>query len=189
VQVKQIANIITFNHLIVTMRLEGSKFNIRTWQVTDAASLQKHANNINVSGFLMDRFPHPYTLADAETFINIRLNQQPAVNFAIDINGQVIGGIGLEFRQDIYRKTPLLGYWLSELYWGQGIMHEAVKLICNYAFEELDVICIVAYSLSKNPKSMRVLEKAGFEQQGIIKQSVIKNNEVFDEHVYALHRN
>ncbi|OKS88941.1 GNAT family N-acetyltransferase [Mucilaginibacter polytrichastri] len=141
------------------MRLQGSKFSLRTWQKADAPSLQKHADNINVSGFLLDRFPNPYTLVDAAAFINTRLGQQPTVNFAIDIEGEVIGGIGLEFRQDVYRKTPLLGYWLSEQYWGQGIMPEAVKLITNYAFEQLEVICIVAYALSKNPKSMRVLER------------------------------
>jgi ribosomal-protein-alanine N-acetyltransferase len=189
VQVKQIANIITFNHLIVTMRLRGSQFSLRTWQITDAASLQKHADNVNISQYLFDRFPYPYQLSDAEQFISIRLGQDPVVNFAIEINGEVAGGIGLEFRQDVYRKTPLLGYWLSEQYWGKGIMPEAVKLIADYAFDNLDVICIVATTFGNNPKSMRVLEKAGFIRQGIIKQSAVKYNEVFDEHVFALHRN
>lgn len=161
---------------------------IRTWELADAPSLQKHADNANVSGFLLDRFPYPYTLADAGAFINSKLSQNPVVNFAIEINGEVAGGIGLEFRQDVYRKTPLIGYWLSEQYWGQGIMPEAVKLVSAYGFEQLDVICILAFVLSQNPKSMRVLEKAGFEQQGIIKQSVIKNGVVMDEHVYGINR-
>ncbi|NCD69316.1 GNAT family N-acetyltransferase [Mucilaginibacter agri] len=170
------------------MLIEGSKFTIRTWKKTDMAALQKHADNRNVSGFLLDRFPHPYTLADAGAFINSKLSQNPVVNFAIEINGEVAGGIGLEFRQDVYRKTPLIGYWLSEQHWGQGIMPEAVQLITNYAFEQLDVICILAFVLSRNPKSMRVLEKAGFEQQGIIKQSVIKDGVVMDEHVYGINK-
>jgi ribosomal-protein-alanine N-acetyltransferase len=109
--------------------------------------------------------------------------------FAIaDENDEIIGGIGLEFREDVYRKTPLMGYWLAEHYWGKGIMPQAVKLVCNYAFEKLDVICILAYVLSKNPASMRVMEKAGFLKHGIIPQSVIKNGEVLDEHVYSLNR-
>jgi RimJ/RimL family protein N-acetyltransferase len=94
----------------------------------------------------------------------------------------------VELRQDIYSKTPLLGYWLSEQYWGKGIITEAVKLITVYAFSNLDIICIQACVLSKNQASMRVLEKAGYIKQGILKQSVIKNNQVFDEHVYAAYQ-
>lgn len=98
------------------MHINGSQFNLRTWQITDAASLQKHANNVNISKYLFDRFPFPYQLSDAEKFISSKLGQHPVVNFAIEVNGEVAGGIGLEFRQDVYRKTPLLGYWLSEQY-------------------------------------------------------------------------
>ncbi len=170
------------------MRIEASEFCIRTWQESDAASLQKHADNINISKCLFDRFPYPYQLSDAEKFISSRLDQDPAVNFAIEIKGEVAGGIGLELRQDVYRKTPLLGYWLSEQYWGKGIMPEAVKLVTGYAFDTLGMICIVANTFGNNPKSMRVLEKAGFVRQGIIKQSAVKYDEVLDEHVFALHK-
>lgn len=171
------------------MRLEAPKFTLRAWETGDAASLQKHADNIRISKYLFDRFPFPYLLSDAEAFINSRLAQNPVVNFAIEINGEAAGGIGLEFRHDVYRKTPLLGYWLSEQHWGKGIMPAAVKMVINYAFEYLDVICIVASTFGNNPKSMRVLQKAGFVKQGIIKQSAVKYNEVLDEHVFAISKN
>ncbi len=170
------------------MRIEASKFCIRTWLESDAAALQKHANNVNISKYLFDRFPYPYQLSDAEKFISSKLDQDPVVNFAIEINGEVAGGIGLEFRQDVYRKTPLLGYWLSEQHWGKGIMPEAVKLVTDYAFDNLEVICIIANTFGNNPKSMKVLEKAGFVRQGVIKQCAVKYGDVFDEHVFALHR-
>jgi RimJ/RimL family protein N-acetyltransferase len=81
-----------------------------------------------------------------------------------------------------------MGYWLAEHYWGKGMMPQAVKLVTDYAFAHLDVMCIVAFVLSKNPASMRVMEKAGFTKQGIIQKSVIKNGEVLDEHIYCLNR-
>ena len=115
----------------------------------------------------------------------MKINEEPVTNFAIEVNGEVAGVIGLDFRADVYRKTPLIGYWLSEQYWGRGIIPEAVKLITAYGFNNLDIICIQAAILSKNPKSMRVLEKAGYIKQGVLKGSVIKNNEILDEHVYA----
>lgn len=169
------------------MILEASGFILRNWQSNDATALQNHADNRNISDFLLDRFPAPYTLQDAEAFVSTKLNQQPQTNFVIEVNGELGGVIGLDMRQDVYRKTPLLGYWLSEQYWRQGIMPRAIKLITDYAFTHLDIIGIQACVLSKNPASMRVLEKAGYIKQGILQQSVIKNNQVFDEHIYMAH--
>jgi RimJ/RimL family protein N-acetyltransferase len=170
------------------MKIKGTGFTLRKWRTDDAPSLQKHANNVNVSACLLDRFPSPYTIEDAEAFIAMKIDEEPVTNFAIEINGEVAGVIGLDFRADVYRKTPLLGYWLSEQYWGRGIVPEAVKLITHYGFNNLDIICIQAAILSKNPKSMRVLEKAGYIKQGVLKGSIIKNNEILDEHVYAAYK-
>lgn len=170
------------------MEIKGSKFTLRHWQSADAPALQKHANNPKVPAYLLDRFPSPYSLADAEAFIDLMLNQLTITNFAIEINGEVAGGIGLDFRADVYRKSPLIGYWLSEQYWGHGIMTEVVKLVTDYAFNNFDVICVLALIFSKNTGSMRVLEKAGYVQQGVIKQSVIKAGEIMDEHIYAAYR-
>ncbi|RYD72202.1 MAG: N-acetyltransferase [Sphingobacteriales bacterium] len=170
------------------MILTGTGFILREWQTGDAESLQKNADNRNVSDFLLDRFPSPYTMDDAVAFIAGKIDQQPVINFPIIIEEEVAGVIGLDFRQDVYRKTPLLGYWLSEQYRGRGIMTAVIKLVSQYTFDQLDVICIQACVLSKNPASMWVLEKAGYEKQGILKQSVIKNNEVWDEHIYAVYK-
>jgi [ribosomal protein S5]-alanine N-acetyltransferase len=170
------------------MELKGSLFILRRWHLDDAASLQKHADNINVSSFLLDRFPSPYTLDDAVDFINMKINEEPVTNFAIIINGEAAGAIGVEMRQDIYSKTPLLGYWLSEQYRRRGIITEAIGLITDYAFANLDIICIQANVLSKNPASMRALQKAGYVKQGILERSVVKSNEILDEHLYVAYK-
>ncbi|MFI5160869.1 MAG: GNAT family N-acetyltransferase [Sphingobacteriales bacterium] len=168
------------------IQLKGHGFVIRCWEKGDEASLQRNADNTNISGFLLDRFPSPYTMEDARAWVDRLIEQNPLINFAIVIDNKVVGGIGLELRDDVYRKTALLGYWLSEALWGKGIVTEAVKLITNYAFENLDLIRIQAGVLSKNPASMRVLEKAGYLKEGISRNAVIKHGEVLDEHVYAM---
>jgi ribosomal-protein-alanine N-acetyltransferase len=152
----------------------------------DEISLQKNANNPKVSACLMDRFPSPYTMDDAIFWVNSLVSQNPLVNFAITINDEVVGGIGLEPRQDVYSKTAILGYWLSEELWGRGIMPEAVKLLTDYAFTQLGFIRIQASVCGKNPASMRVLEKAGYIKEGIMKNAVIKNGVVMDENLYAI---
>ncbi|QJD95879.1 GNAT family N-acetyltransferase [Mucilaginibacter robiniae] len=170
------------------MKIQGSTFTLREWHWEDALPLQHHANNSLITDCLTDRFPNPYTLEDAVKWIAARQNQDPMINFAIaDLDSdKVIGGIGLELQQDIYRQTPLLGYWLGEEYWGRGIVTEATRLLTAYAFDTLEAICVQARVLSKNPASMRVLEKAGYVKQGVLQHSVVKAGKILDEHLYAI---
>ena len=175
-----------FSQRFVTMELQGQGFKLRGWQMDDVESLQKHADNPNIFSFLFDRFPHPYTTEAAVEWITSKLIQEPVLNFAIDVDGQVVGVIGLDMRPDIYRKAPLLGYWLSETLWGRGIMTKAIQLMIAYAFTNLDVVRIQAGVLSNNPRSMRVLEKSGFTKEGVLKNNLIKNGVILDEHIYGM---
>ncbi len=168
------------------MELQGNGFKLRGWKKEDAAAIQPHADNPNVYNYLLDRFPHPYTMADAESWVSFMLSIQPNYNFVIEVDGSAAGVVGLEMREDVYRRSPLIGYWISETLWGRGIMTAAIKLLTAYAFKNLDVIRIQAGVLGNNPRSMRTLEKAGFIKEGILKNSMIKNGLVLDEHVYGL---
>jgi RimJ/RimL family protein N-acetyltransferase len=170
------------------MELPGTGFKLRGWHMDDMLSLQKHADNPNVYNFLMDSFPHPYTIDDAVNWITRMQHQNPMLVFAIAIEGKLVGGIGLEMRHDIYTKAPLIGYWLGESFWGRGIMTEAVKLVANYAFANLDIVRLQAGILGNNLASMRVLEKAGFVKEGVLRDAIVKNGVVLDEHIYGLVR-
>ena len=76
------------------MILQGDNFLLRPFQLTDKLSLVKHANNKNISDNLRDRFPYPYTIEDAEWFINFVLkNNNPVTNFIIEINNEAAGSI------------------------------------------------------------------------------------------------
>jgi len=168
------------------MVLTGNGFVLRNWQRGDEVSLQRNANNPNVSRYLKERFPYPYTIDDATDWINYNLTQdEPIVNFALDIAGEIAGGIAIELRGDIYSRSGIIGYWLAEQFWGKGIMPEAVKLVTQYGFNRLDLIRLQAGVFSKNAASMRVLEKAGYYKEAVLKNTVIKNGELMDEHLYV----
>jgi len=167
------------------MELKGKGFILRKWRTADAAGLYKQADNTKIAANLYDRFPSPYTLGDAEFFINLKKDEDPATSFVIEIEGRLAGTIGVEFRNDVFLRSPLIGYWLGEEFWGRGIMSEALELITNYAFEIFDIICLQAGVFSSNPASMRVLEKAGYVKQGVLKGVVYKNGNVLDEHIYV----
>ncbi len=170
------------------MELRSEKFYLRGWQMGDAQSLQQHANNINISKFLFDSFPFPYTIEEARRWIATHLNQAPLTILAIIIDEKACGAIEVKPGKDIYRKTGHMGYWLGEPFWGHGIMTEAVRLITNYAFERFDLVRIQSTVNDNNPASMRVLEKAGFVREAVMKKAIIKYGEIMDEHLFALLR-
>ena len=166
--------------------LQGSTFCLRSWQPGDEAALVKYGNNLNVSRYLADRFPYPYTLADAENWIAFVSKQNPVLTFAIDVDGEAAGGIGLEPRPDERRKTVHIGYWLAEPFWGRQIVSEATKLVVEYGFATLDIVRIESVVYHPNTASMRVLEKAGFVKEGVSRKAIFKNGEFYDEHIYGL---
>jgi RimJ/RimL family protein N-acetyltransferase len=70
---------------------------------------------------LRDRFPHPYTQADAEEWIASARTQDSQTHFAIEVQGEAAGGIGLELGSDIKRRSAEIGYWLGEAFWGKAL--------------------------------------------------------------------
>ena len=161
---------------------------IRPWRPGDEKSLVAHANNFNVWRNVRDRFPHPYTMEDARDWIRMASGESSQANFAIVVDGEAAGGIGLVLKDDIYRCTAEIGYWLGEEYWGRGIVTEAVRAVTQWAFETFNLSRIYAGVLEWNPASMRVLEKAGYQFEGRLRKAVVKQNQVMDEFIYAIVR-
>lgn len=158
----------------------------RPWSPDDLDSLVKYANNFNVARYLTNAFPHPYTREDGERFIKMALSHEPTRIFAIEVNGEAAGGIGVHPQQDIHSKCAELGYWLAEPCWGHGIMTGAVREMVAYSFGHFDIVRLYARPFSNNPGSAQVLEKAGFTFEARLKKSIFKNNEILDELIYSI---
>lgn len=161
---------------------------IREWKIEDKTALAENLNNMNVLNNLRDGLPYPYTEDDAEDFIRAMLSadKDKSFAFAITINGKVIGSIGV-FRQDnIHYRTAEMGYYMGEKYWGRGYMTEAVKLVCDFVFENTDIIRIFAEPFAYNSASCRVLEKAGFIFEGVLRSNAYKNGNIVDMKMYAI---
>lgn len=159
---------------------------LRPWRIDDGPALVKHANNRNVSRNLRDIFPSPYTAVDAQTFLARVVPVTPPHNLAIEVDGEAAGGVGLHVQEDVHRRTAEIGYWLSEAYWGRGIMTDAVAAVAAYGFERFDLLRIEAEVFARNPASMRVLEKSGFQREGWRRQSITKDGETMDGALYAI---
>ncbi|HLG13655.1 MAG TPA: GNAT family N-acetyltransferase [Blastocatellia bacterium] len=170
------------------MELKVKGYTIRDWRAGDEESLLHHANNRKVWRNLRDAFPHPYTMADAKSWIETASTASPVTSFAIEVDGEAVGGIGFTLRDDVFRVSAEIGYWLGEEYWGRGIATEAVRAMTDYVFANYDIHRVWAGVFEWNPGSMRVLEKAGFKFEGRMKKSVIKEGQIIDEMIYAIWR-
>src|SRR3954451_13408682 len=158
---------------------------IRPWKVQDAGALATICNNKKIWLNVRDRFPHPYTVSNSVEWIAFALAQRPIQNMAIVYEGKVAGSIGVMPKDDVYRKSIEIGYFLGETFWNKGIATTAVGLLLDYIQSHFDVIRIYAEVFSHNAASMKVLEKNGFHLEGIREKAVIKNNVVLDDYVWV----
>lgn len=164
------------------------KVELKEWSLDYVDNIAKVANNQKIANNLRNAFPYPYTKEDAKWYINdcITKGENNQLTRAIVADGLAVGSIGVFVGNDVYCKSGELGYWLSEECWGKGIMTNAAKEICSLAFQKFDIVRIYAEPFSCNIGSRRILEKSGFELEGIMKNGVFKNNEVFDYCMYGL---
>jgi RimJ/RimL family protein N-acetyltransferase len=167
------------------MELRLKRSTIRDWKPGDEDSLVRHANNRRIWRNVRDAFPHPYTRLDAEKWIVTATSAVPVTNYAIEVDSEAVGGIGLVLGHDVYRRSAEIGYWLSERYWGRGIMSEAVRAVSDYAFATFDLSRLWAGVFEFNAASARVLEKAGYTFEARLRKGAVKEGEVIDELLYA----
>ena len=176
-------------HIDRSGEIRRMEFELRSWQMSDLPSLVRHANEAEIAANMTDTFPHPYTIATGEAFLQRVSVDRPARVLAIVIDGEAVGSIGIFPQQDIFRQNAELGYWLSHEFWGKGIMSEAVKQITRYGFETFpELQRIFARPFGSNAASRKVLENAGFQLEAELKGTIIKNGRIEDEMIYAIRR-
>lgn len=163
---------------------------IRTWRLSDAPELAQSIGNPAVQQNLRDGIPYPYTEEDARTFIREMLGADPNETFAFAITAEdrAVGSIGIYRQGNIHRQTAELGYYIAQPFWGRGIGTRAVQLACSYVFEHTDILRIFAEPFAYNAASCRVLEKAGFTLEGVLRKNAVKDGRVLDMKLYALVR-
>jgi RimJ/RimL family protein N-acetyltransferase len=169
-----------------SVTLRGERCMLRRWRMTDAVSLVHHADNLSVARHLRDRFPHPYTPRDAQAFLTAASAEEPQTNFAIEIDGEATGGLGYVQGSDVERYSAEVGYWLGEACWGRGVVTEALALFTRHALKELGFLRLFALPLADNTASIRVLEKAGYSREGVLRSSCVKFGQPRDQAIYAI---
>lgn len=167
---------------------ETTRCQIRLPEERDIASLARYANDREIWLNLRDRFPHPYSEADARAYIGHLNAAESNTSFGIDVGGEIVGMVSLMPGNDIERINSEIGYWLGRPFWGRGIVTEAVRAVTRHAFREMKMERVFAVPFTRNPASCRVLEKVGYVREGTMRRSAIKDGLILDQYLYATYR-
>ena len=126
-----------------------------------APAIARLANNRNVHA-MMARLPFPYTEEDARFFVEEIVPTEAEQCYAIMQGETFMGIVGLSFAEG---RSPELGYWLGEPFWGQGFATEAALAVVAAA-RSAGATELRSRALIDNAGSRNVLRKAGFIEIG-----------------------
>ena len=166
------------------------KVELRKWNLAYAQDLQLAADNDKIAAKLRDAFPHPFTIEHATEYITKCRQLADKVSFcrAIVIDGKAVGVVGIMQGEDIYSVSAELNFFLAEEYWGNGIMTSVIRAISSEAFRHMDIQRINALPFASNTASRKVLEKAGFKLEAVLKNAYVKYGTVGDLCLYTVYR-
>jgi RimJ/RimL family protein N-acetyltransferase len=156
----------------------------------DQAAIVEYLNDPEIYANTL-RIPSPYKPTDAEKYLAILAENAARLgfptNFAIrNEQGKLIGGCGFEGVAVGHRAE--IGYWVARPFWGQGIASATVRVACEHAIARWKLVRIAGHVFTFNPSSARVLEKNGFEYEGLLRKYAQKMGQTIDCRAYALVR-
>lgn len=167
--------------------IETERLILRQYKLEDVNDVVEGLNNLNVTKWLQGA-PYPYTIKDAEYFINKSINEK-SYNFAIVLKSEnkVIGGTQLT-NIDLHNGTAGGGIWISEKYWGHGYGPEAFGARIKYAFEVLGLRRLENGYFKENEKSHKMQLRFGYKDEGIRRQKFVSrgSGKVKDEYITGL---
>lgn len=162
---------------------------LHIWTPADKKALMTLCNAIDRT-FLSDRLPNPYTEADADWWLRMVTENEgkEGVWRSIWAEGQLVGSISVERKDEGGQIIGEIGYMILTPWWSRGIGTEAVRQICEIAFQELALEQIIGQVFPENVASARVLEKNGFLLEEMKIGAVEKGGKAMDVRLYRQNR-
>lgn len=142
-------------------------------QFLDINTLTERREAVKLVEFFIERYQNGVSIRFA-----IALRDQPQ---------QLIGTCGFHPFDEGNRRVEI-GYDLAKAYWQRGIMTEALTAMLHYGFTILALHRIEAVTTPENYPSRRLLEKLGFQQEGILRQRSFYRGRYVDEIYFGLLR-
>lgn len=169
--------------------LDSERIFMRCPKVDDISYIKAYASSAEIA---QNTFvPHPYPDDAATDFVEIAKegwdNDTDFVFAIIEKSSQqLVGVMGIHPTEKHGRAE--VGYWLGKPFWGQGYATQALRQLIQFGFEQLDLNRIQAGHFPENPASGRVMQKAGMQYEGTLKQYLYQRDRYRDVLYHAILR-
>lgn len=137
---------------------------LRSWRAEDAPAVYAACQDSEIQHWI-PAIPRPYTHDDARAFVTAT-SRSGSHSFAIVEGGRVVGAIAARVNEN---KTGQIGYWCVCDARGRGIATRALRRLCRYALDELELQRLELLTDPENVASQRVAEKVGFRREGLLR--------------------
>jgi RimJ/RimL family protein N-acetyltransferase len=170
--------------------LKTGRLILRPFTLEDSATVQKLAGDKEISSTTLN-IPYPYEDGVAQIWISnheekFEKKEELVLAITNKTNKNIMGAVGLKINKDF--NNAELGYWIGKEFWNNGYATEASEKIIDFGFNKLMLNKIHAHYLVINKASGKVMDKVGMEQEGYLKQHVIKDGTYHDIIQYGILR-
>ncbi|KAH9682585.1 N-acetyltransferase domain-containing protein [Citrus sinensis] len=162
----------------------SSDISLRLLDLSDIDDFMVWASDEKVTRFCS--FDSYTSKEDGINYIKNTVSRHPWYR-AICVNNRPVGSISVTANSGNDKCRGELGYVLAADYWGKGIATKAVKMVANTIFDEwphlerLEALVVV-----DNAGSQRVLEKAGFKREAVLRKYLILKGTTRDCVIFSL---
>ncbi|MCS0670162.1 GNAT family N-acetyltransferase [Cytobacillus firmus] len=168
--------------------LETRRLKLREILKEDAESIYACFSNDNVTRYYGQETLEK--MEQAEAFVDFFANscrEKKGMRWGIELKGKkgIIGTVGFNALSHKHKRAEI-GYEIHPEHWRKGYTFEAVSKVIQYGFEELDLTRIGAVVFMDNEASNKLLTKAGFQKEGILRDYMQQNGEAYDTYVYSI---
>jgi len=169
------------------MQIKTKNFILRPMKKSDAADYAKYGSNKKISRNML-RMPYPVTLKYAKDRIKkaqkeYKKKKPDFFNWAIEVDKEFCGWVSIN--RIVWGHKASIGYWLAEKYWARGLMTEIVKAATDFGFKKFKLKRISAEVFPFNLASARVLQKNGYQQEGLLRKNFLKGKKYLDAYLFA----
>lgn len=170
----------------------GEKVCLRAYREGDIPTATKFVNDKELKKLLVTTIPFPMTLWEEEEWIKSqKSNSQGTYNFAIEDvkTNKYIGGCGIQGVNWLAR-VATIGIMIGDKdYWGKGYGTDAMKVLINFIFNDMNINKIRLGTFSFNERAIKSYKKCGFEIEGVLKNEIFKDGKYYDEIIMSLFKN
>jgi ribosomal-protein-alanine N-acetyltransferase len=168
--------------------LETERLILRQLTLDDADFVFRHFSDPMVCQYLMDE-PPLTEFAQAQRIIQFYLEPQGKTynrwGLIRKTDHQLIGTCGFHHWEKQYFRSEI-GYDLTPDAWGKGYMTEALRAVVQNGFERMGLNRIDALVSIENDPSVKLLQKLGFKQEGVLRDYFCLDGKFYDHYLLAL---